>query len=100
MRGDPPIDREPFRYVKFAWHDLNSLPPIGRLDYAPKHGGAFRMFDEGKFYGEHTRVFSAIKKKESLPALGRCVYCRRQADNDGIPLKLTSEHVIPEFLGA
>ena len=99
MRGDPPTDRPPFRYVKFAWDDLSNLPPVGKPDYHPK-GCAFRMFEEGVFDGIHTHVFPAIKKKENLPPAGRCVYCHRQTDEDGKPLKLTSEHVIPEFLGA
>lgn len=99
MRGDPPTDREPFRYVKFAWDDLSNLPPVGGPDYRPK-GGASRMFAEGTFEGTHTHVFPAVKKKGNLPAAGRCVYCRRQADKEGNPLKLTSEHIIPEFLGA
>ncbi|OWV69645.1 hypothetical protein ATY77_21000 [Rhizobium sp. R634] len=99
MRGDPPNDREPFRYVKFAWDDLSNLPPVGKLDYGPKGGGAFRMFEEGTIEGTHIRAFPAIKKKENLPALGQCVYCHRKADDNGKPLKLTSEHVIPEFLG-
>lgn len=90
---------EPFRYVKFAWEDLDHLPPIGKLDYEPKNH-AFRMWEEGKFVGEGTRTLPPVKRKELLPPLGSCVYCQRQADRDGTPLKLTSEHVIPEFLGA
>ncbi|WP_210245793.1 hypothetical protein [Ciceribacter naphthalenivorans] len=100
MLGDPPTDREPTRYVKFAWRDLSNLPPIGKLDYAPKRPQAFRIFQEGEFEGRHTHVLPAIKRREVLPALGRCVYCRRQQDACGRRLNLTSEHVIPEFLGA
>lgn len=69
------------------------------MDYQPK-GGAFRMFAEGKFSGEHLLTFPAQKTNSKLAAFGRCVYCGRDKDEHGQPLRLTSEHVIPEFLGA
>ena len=99
MRGDPPPNGEVRRYWKFAWSDLNALPQIGKMDYQPK-GGAFRMFAEGSFTGEHLEAFPASKVKRKLPPFGRCVYCGRKKDESGNALKLTSEHIIPEFFGA
>lgn len=58
------------------------------------------MFAEGTFRGEHQESFSSIKNKRKLSSFGRCVYCGRHDDADGVPLKLTSEHIIPEYLGA
>ncbi|MHA6689312.1 hypothetical protein [Devosia sp. A449] len=58
------------------------------------------MFAEGMFDGEHLEAFSAVKTRKDLPGFGSCVYCGRDHDSEGNALKLTSEHVIPEFLGA
>lgn len=58
------------------------------------------MFAEGKFDGDHLEAFSPVKTKKDLPGFGSCVYCGRGQDSEGNALKLTSEHVIPEFLGA
>jgi len=69
------------------------------MDYQPKNG-AFRMFEEGTFHGEHLEAFPARKVTRKLKPFGRCVYCGRDRDEHGAPLKLTSEHVIPEYLGA
>jgi len=99
MRGEASPSVESRRYWKFGWNDLNGLPPIGKMDYQPK-GGLFRMFAEGVFHGEHLQIFPSQKTKGKLAAFGRCVYCGRDQDENGLPLKLTSEHVIPEFLGA
>lgn len=99
MRGDPSSSNEGRRYSKFGWFDLRGLPSLGKMDYQPK-GGAFRMFAEGKFRGEHLEAFPAAKAKHKLKPFGRCVYCGRDQDDVGIPLTLTSEHIIPEFLGA
>ncbi|MCH4543815.1 hypothetical protein [Ochrobactrum sp. A-1] len=100
MLGDPPSPGPVRRYWKFAWADLAALPVVGAVDYAPKNRGAFRMFAEGKFIGEHLEAFSAVKTRKNLPGFGNCVYCGRGHDGDGNALKLTGEHVIPEFLGA
>lgn len=99
MLGDPPAHCEEQRYWKFAWNNLDALPKIGEMDYQPK-GGALRMFAEGTFSGEHLEAFSPIKQKQKLRPLGCCVYCHAEKNDDGDCLPLTSEHVIPEFLGA
>lgn len=100
MLGDSPLAGPARRYWKFAWADLAALPAIGAMDYAPKGGRAFRTFAEGKFKGEHLEAFSAVKTRKDLPGFGSCVFCGRNRDSDGNALKLTSEHVISEFLGA
>ncbi len=99
MRGDPPPRGAARRHWKFSWTDLAALPEIGASDYQPK-GGAFRVFEEGTFTGEKLEAFLAVKAERHLPPFGRCVYCGRDRDDAGDPLKLTSEHIIPEFLGA
>ena len=58
------------------------------------------MFGEGTFKGQYLQVFPARKRKQFLTALGRCAFCGRSQDEHGRPLKLTSEHVIPEALNA
>lgn len=99
MRGDVSPSIEGRRYWKFGWNDLGGLPIIGKTDYQPK-GGAFRMFAEGVFRAKHLLTFPAQKTKGKMEAFGRCIYCARQKDEHGQPLRLTSEHIIPEFLGA
>ncbi|WP_378946645.1 hypothetical protein [Mesorhizobium sp. ANAO-SY3R2] len=99
MRGEPPPDDGRRRYWKFGWFDLSALPQIGKMDYQPK-GGASRMFAEGRFRGEHLEVFPAVKASHILRPMGYCVYCLRDKDGAGNVLKLTSEHIIPEFFGA
>ncbi len=99
MRGDPPPYGKTRRYWKFGWSDLNALPHIGKRDYQPKDG-LTRLFPEGRFSGEYIEAFPAFKVKHKLRPHGRCVYCGRAKDDTGNTLKLTSEHIIPEFLGA
>ena len=99
MRGDPPPPGAVRRYWKFRWEDLNTLPTMGAIDYQPK-GGAFRVFNEGTFAGEHLETFPAVKKKTLLSPAGCCIYCGRDKDAAGKRIELTSEHIIPEFLGA
>ncbi|MER8567718.1 HNH endonuclease [Mesorhizobium sp. M0924] len=100
MRGDNSPTVELSRYWKFAWDDLAYLPPLGKPDYQPK-GGAFRFSDtEGRFFGEYLEDFPAQKVRSKLPSLGHCAFCGRSKQANGQPLKLTSEHVLPEFLGA
>jgi hypothetical protein len=99
VRGDNSPSIEGRRYWKFGWNDLDGLPLVGAIDYQPK-GGAFRMFAEGTFRGEHLQSFPAQKTKSTLQALGGCAYCGRCQDEQGQSIKLTSEHIIPEFLGA
>ena len=87
------------RYHKFSWLDISSLSPIGKTSYLgrPKLS---RMFAEGTFHGEHLEAFPPTKAKRELAPLGRCAYCSCEKDSHGLSLKLTSEHIIPEFLGA
>lgn len=99
MRGDAPLLDGQRRYWKFGWYNLDGLPPIGKMDYQPK-GGAFRMFAEGRFSGGPIEAFPAIKSRRKLEPFGSCVYCGGKNGSDKKPLKLTSEHIIPEFLGA
>ncbi|WAC27871.1 hypothetical protein [Ancylobacter sp. SL191] len=100
MRGDPSTPENQGRYVKFAWFNLKGLPTVGTTDYEPKQGGAFRMYGEGQFVGEYLEAFPVVKKRRKLDPFKRCVYCGRDRDTDGAAIKLSSEHVIPEFLGA
>lgn len=100
VRSDSSPSVEGRRYWKFGWNDLSALPPLGTPDYQPKDAGAFRMYQEGTFHGEHLEVFPAKKVKRFLQPFNRCVYCGRDKDERGESLKLTSEHVIPEYLGA
>jgi hypothetical protein len=100
MRGDPMTTGVVRRYWKFSWDNLDILPVVGKTDYQPKDGGACRLYDEGQFFGENLEAFPPVKTKKHLPPFGRCVYCNRYCDTSGVPLKLTSEHIIPEFLGA
>lgn len=99
LRGDEEPGGERRRYWKFLWDDLAALPPEGSLDYQPK-GGAFRMFAQGAFKGEHTESLPAVRTRKILPRLGRCAYCGRIADRSGEPLTLSAEHIVPDFLGA
>lgn len=99
MRGDPPPPGQTRRHWKFVWDDLDALPPTGGNDYQPK-GGAMRLYQHGTFAGEKLEPFPAIKQKRKLQPFGRCIYCGRSHDADGARLALTSEHIIPEFLGA
>lgn len=99
MRGDGTLSNGSSRYLKFAWNSLRDLPTIGSVDYVPK-GGAFRTFSEGNFVGENVEVFSAVKTKTKLKPFGSCLYCGRERDAAGAVLSLSSEHIIPEFLGA
>ncbi|MEX2697082.1 hypothetical protein [Rhizobium mongolense] len=99
MRGAENPNVKESRYVKFSWNHIDHLPALGVLDYQPK-AGAFRMYREGFFSGQALCSFPAIKEKRKLAALGCCAYCGRTRDPNGKLLELTSEHVIPEFLGA
>lgn len=99
IKGDNTPRVEDARYLKFGWNDTSYIPKLGELDYQPK-GGATRVFTQGEFAGEHIIRFPAIKKREYLAKLGACAYCGRTHDDQGNALKLTSEHIIPEALGA
>jgi hypothetical protein len=93
MTPEPQSSNNGRRYWRFIWDDLNALPEIGANDYQPK-GGLLRWYDAGVFHGEHLEVFPAIKNRQKLELFGRCIYCGHRS------LNLSSEHVIPEFLGA
>ncbi|ESX56677.1 hypothetical protein NLY43_21090 [Mesorhizobium sp. C416B] len=99
MRGDEEPNGQLRRYWKFLWDDLRALPALGTVDYQPK-GGAFRSFAQGSFNGEYLEIIPAVRKRTLLPKLGRCAYCGQVADSSGNLLPLSSEHVVPDFLGA
>jgi len=91
---------EDARYYKFAWNSAQSVPPIGQMDYQPK-GGAVRMLTSGSFVPTRTKLsFPEVKFRNKLSALGFCAYCGRTHDSNNEQIVLTSEHIIPEFLGA
>ena len=69
VRGDSSPSVEGRRYWKFGWNELNALPAIGKPDYQPKPGGAYRIYEEGTFRGEHLEVFPAKKVKRLLKLL-------------------------------
>lgn len=97
--GSPPPEKA--RYYKFAWNSSHDVPPVGKLDHQPKGGGAFHLPTSGAFVPIRPKMaFPEVKIRTKLQPLGRCAYCGRTHDDLGAPLKLTSEHIIPEFLGA
>src|SRR4051812_29914157 len=97
IRGAHPADDR--RYRKFAWNSSANLPPIGKFDHEPKDGGAFYMFQEGKFVSDGClQRFEMVKAKRKLPALGSCAYCPR-TPSDGDHFRLTDEHIVSDFLG-
>lgn len=95
MRGDNIPPPEKARYYKYSWLILDAIPPIGVLDYGPK-GGAFRMFSEGTFHSTYFYALPSEKSRTTLHALDYCAFCG--ATNKDV--RLTDEHIIPEFLGA
>ncbi|WP_146056472.1 hypothetical protein [Methylobacterium sp. V23] len=99
IAGDPNVDQPVQRHWKFRWEDLATLPAKGERHVQPR-GGAFRMYAEGAFKGFDIECLPLLKKSVKLRGQGRCVYCGGTHDAAGRPLKLTSEHVVPEFLGA
>ncbi|WP_156957859.1 hypothetical protein [Paracidovorax oryzae] len=88
------------RYIKYNFRDFSNFPKVGKIAYTPT--GAFRIYDEGVFNSIHSISFPAQKNKgdKKLSPMNFCVYCRRTHDKQGAKLQLTSEHIIPEFLGA
>lgn len=98
IRGDADENFDRRRYMKFEWTDATFVPPIGSRSHVTQ--GAFRIFHEGRFVGSQRLDFPAAKKRVRLDALKRCAYCDRDKDDRGQALKLTSEHIIPEALGA
>ncbi|WP_152565922.1 hypothetical protein [Devosia riboflavina] len=99
IHGDEKPGGELRRYWKFFWKDLSALPPLGMLDYQPKIG-AMRLFAQGDFTGEHLERLPAIKTRRRLEDLGYCAYCGQSDDSVGNEIALSSEHIIPEFLGS
>lgn len=99
MRSADNPSVESSRYAKFGWDDLTKLPPLGKAVYYPQ-GGLTAVYQSGEFHGEHLFSFPAVKQKHKLTAVGRCIYCGLNKGADGTALTLTSEHVIPEFLGS
>lgn len=59
-----------------------------------------RLFAQGEFTGEHVERLPAIKRRKRLEDLGYCAYCGQIADSSGNKIELSSEHIIPEFLGS
>lgn len=88
------------RYIKFNFTDLSNFPKIGKITYTPT--GSFPIYNEGTFNSIHSISFPAQKSKgdKKLSPMNFCVYCRRTHDEQGHKLPLTSEHIIPEFLGS
>lgn len=59
-----------------------------------------RFFAQGEFTGEHVERLPAIKTRKRLGRLGYCAYCGQSVDSSGNQIELSSEHIIPEFLGS
>lgn len=95
--NNPSVEKS--RYIKFSWNNNAAIPDIGKIDYEPKNG-AFRIYKEGTFTGCGTYGIQTIKKKQKLLRQTHCIYCGRNTNEQGENLKLTDEHIIPEFLGA
>lgn len=89
------------RYVKFHFSNLAKLPPIGKITYLPE-SVLSRIFNEGHFIAEHLEAFPVQKSKgrKKLSPMGFCIYCGKNNDDSEVKVQLTSEHIIPEFLGA
>ena len=99
MPGMNKTTAEEARYYRFAWNNADNIPPIGRLEVEPK-SGMTTVFSEGVYIEQTSYGFAAQKRKEDLAPMQCCIFCGRDKDASGATLKLTSEHVIPEFLGA
>lgn len=89
------------RYVKFHFSNLTKIPPVGKITYLPE-SVLSRLFNEGHFVADHLEVFPAQKSKgrKKLGPMGFCIYCGKVSDDSGAKMQLTSEHIIPEFLGS
>lgn len=88
------------RYLKFNFPNLDKIPETGQVFYSPT--GLFRIYEEGVFFSIEKLSLPIQKNigKKELPDLGFCIYCRRTHDKNGNKLKLTREHIIPDFLGS
>jgi len=88
------------RYIKFNFTDFSNFPKIGKIIYTPT--GSFQIYEEETFNSIHSISFPVQKNKgdKKLSPMNFCVYCGRTHDEKGHKLPLTSEHIIPEFLGS
>jgi len=94
--NQPPVDQA--RYIKFHWNDPRGIPPRGTMTSSRR--GLFRVWSSGKFKGsEFQEHLPREKVSRRLTPLGCCAFCGAKSTPE-IPVKLTDEHIIPEFLGA